>query len=73
MKGSWGVDVEDKLIDEYIVENENIDIKVQIYEIEESKSKRCAAQYTYNGVDYFLVGEMKPDEFEFLIKNLNIF
>lgn len=67
---SWGVDVEDKLIDSYTKKIEECEVKVKVYEVLSSKESRCSASFQYNGLEYFLVGTMSVDEFDIIINNL---
>lgn len=67
---SWGVDVEDKLIDSYTKKIEGCEVKVKVYEVLSSKESRCSASFQYNGLEYFLVGTMSVDEFDIIINNL---
>ena len=70
---SWGVDVEDERIDCYYVDSDNGKIKIIEYESLESKIKSYSAQYTYNKLEYFLIGVMEKQDFEVLVKNLRFF
>lgn len=72
-KSSWGLDVEDKITDEYYIEHEKCKIEVKEYEKPESKIKRYSAGYTYEGLEYYLIGVMEKLDFENLIKNLIFF
>ncbi|MEO2239142.1 DUF4367 domain-containing protein [Dorea sp. YH-dor226] len=67
---SWGVDVEDKLIDSYTKEVENCEIKIKVYEVLNSKKTRCSASFQYNGLEYFLIGTMSVEEFDAIVNNL---
>lgn len=67
---SWGVDVEDKLIDSYTKEIEDCEVKIKVYEVLNSKKTRCSASFQYNGLEYFLIGTMSVEEFNAIINNL---
>ena len=67
---SWGVDAEDVVIDSYNKKRSGQEIKIQEYQIEGTEQKRYSASYTFNGVEYFLVGTMSKADFELIIENL---
>ena len=70
---SWGVDTENKITDSYYMELEKAKIEIKEYEKPSSKTKCYSAKYSYCGLDYFLNGSIKKEEFEVLIKNLRFF
>ena len=70
---SWGVDTENKITDSYYMELEKAKIEIKEYEKPSSKTKCYSAKYSYCGLDYFLNGSIKNEEFEVLIKNLRFF
>lgn len=61
---SWGVDAEDVVIDSYNKKRSGQEIKIQEYQIEGTEQKRYSASYTFNGVEYFLIGTMSKADFE---------
>ena len=67
---SWGVDVEDKVVDNYTETVQGCLIEIKIYEVQKTKVEKCSASFQYNGLEYFLVGTMDSSEFEIIIKNL---
>ncbi len=67
---SWGVDAEDVVIDSYNKKRSGQEIKIQEYQIEGTEQKRYSASYTFNGVEYFLIGTMSKADFELIIENL---
>ena len=67
---SYGIDVEDEIIDHYIVETKACSIEVKEYSTLDNGENRYSAQYTYRGLEYFLVGTMKKEQFEEIINNL---
>ncbi len=69
-ESSWGIDVEDKATKEYQVETKEGAIQVKEYELPESKKHRYSARFKYNGVEYFMVGTMKQEEFDEILTNL---
>ena len=70
---SWGVDTENKITDSYYMELEKAKIEIKEYEKPSSKTKCYSAKYSYCGLNYFLNGPIKKEEFEVLIKNLRFF
>lgn len=67
---SWGVDIEDKIINQYQIEKKDCVINVKTYAISESKTQRCSASFRYKGIEYFLLGTLKQDEFQNILGNL---
>lgn len=67
---SWGVDVEDKVVDTYVEDLQGCEIEIKVYEVQRTKERRCSASFQYNGLEYFLIGTMDSSEFEIIIKNL---
>ncbi len=66
---SWGIDIEENIVDEYNIEIAECSIKIKEYQMN-SDSKRCSAKFKYKGLEYFLVGDMGRDDFEKIIKDL---
>ena len=67
---SWGIDIEDGKTKEYVIELNKCQIKIKEYETAESSTKRYSASFRYCGLEYFLIGTMNKEEFEFIINNL---
>ena len=68
---SWGIDIEDKVIDSYIeYMNKDCKIEVKEYNVEENRGKRFSAQFSFQGLEYFLVGTMAEENFKNILKNL---
>lgn len=67
---SWGVDVEDEVIDSYNLDVLGRVIEIKHYQIESTKEDRLSARFEERGLEYFLVGTMKKNEFELIVKNL---
>ena len=67
---SWGIDVEDKTTDSYHKEKKGVKIEVKEYQTEDGEQK-YSASYVYRGMEYFLIGTMKQEEFELIIDNLH--
>lgn len=68
---SWGVDAEDYVTDSYNEERSGQMIKIQEYQIADTELKRYSASYTFNGVEYFLIGTISKADFELIIENLH--
>lgn len=67
---SWGIDIEDEMIDHSskIVKGCNIEIKE--YEITDTKEKKLLAFFRYNGLEYCLIGAIDNEEFYNILNNL---
>ena len=71
MDASWGIDVEDKIVDTYYKEKRGTSVEIKEYQVENSNAKRYSASYVYKGMEYFLIGTMEQEEFELIIDNLH--
>ena len=69
-KSSWGVDVEDKVVNSYIKDIDGCEIKVKEYEVQNAEITRFSASFQYKRLEYFLIGTMNAGEFEIILKNL---
>ena len=67
---AWGMDMEDEVVDKYIIKKENVVITVKEYKTPESSTLRYSAKYKFNGLEYFLFGSMEKAEFENIVKSL---
>lgn len=67
---SWGVDVEDEIvnIEERVLNGCSIEIKE--YKTPKTNTKRYSASFKYNGLEYFLIGTMPGDDFNNIVNNL---
>lgn len=70
-KSSWGVDVEDETLKSEKRNISGCQIEVKEYKVAKDESERFSAQFIYEGLEYFLVGNMKEEEFEKIINNLH--
>ena len=68
---SWGIDVEDTIVDQYIMEGRGCSIEIKEYETPKSKSKRFSASFKYSGIEYFMIATVDKDTFEQIIQNLH--
>lgn len=67
---SWGIDVEDKVINTYEKDINGCNMEIKNYEVQENKERRYSAKFEYQGLEYFLIGTMSADEFEIILENL---
>ena len=70
---SWGIDIEDEKFDEYMIEKNNCKIRVKEYQTEETLTKRYSDEFKCQGLEYFLIGTMRKEEFEKIINSLVFF
>lgn len=68
---SWGMDVEDKNVNEYEIENKYCVIKVKEHLVSNKEHNKYTASFKYKGLEYFLVGTMEKTDFETIINNLH--
>ncbi len=72
-KSSFGHGVEDKIIDEEEIEVGGNKIELIVYRRKESGETRCSAHFTYRGLEYFMTGDAKKEDFVAILKNLYFF
>lgn len=72
-ESSNGVEIQDQLVKEYIIELPETDIKISEYRIQDTGELEYIAQFMYKNSKYFLTGIMEQKEFEKIVKNLNFF
>lgn len=70
-KSSWGIDIEDEIVDQYTKQVKGCNIQVKEYVVSETKEARISAQFSYMGLDYFVIGAMTQQEFDEIINNLH--
>lgn len=67
---SYGIDVEDEIIDRYTISTKECKIEVKEYSVPQGEKNRYSAQYVYRGLEYFLIGNIEKKYFETIINNL---
>lgn len=72
-ESSSGVEIQDKFLQEYILELPKADVVITEYQIQETGESEYAAQFTYENAEYFLTGIVNREKFEKIVKNLNFF
>lgn len=68
--GSWGIDFEDPIDQEYSKEIQGCKIKITKYKPNQKGLPRWDARFEYNNIEYLLTGTMKQQEFEKILNNL---
>ena len=64
------LDVEDEKVQNYVINNERCKITVKGYKIQKNSKVRYVVGFGYNSIEYKLIGIMKQQEIEKIIKNL---
>lgn len=67
---SWGMDVDDIVVNEYQIEREGCVIKIKEYDVSSTNLRRYSASFKYNGLEYFLMGTIDKKQFEKIIENI---
>lgn len=67
---SWGLDVEDELVEEYEYPLEKTTASVEAYKISDTLVNYLA-QFDYQDVHYTLIGVMEKEELESILENLH--
>lgn len=70
---SFGIDVEDEVTDQYVMDIKEHKIDIKEYQTPETKINRYSARFSHKGLEYFLMGTMEKQEFEEIIKSLYFF
>ncbi len=73
VNSSTGMEISDKLLEEYSIELPETKIIVREYNVLETGEKEYIARFTYKNSEYFLSGIINKAEFEKIIKNLHFF
>lgn len=73
IESSIGMDIQDKLIQQYKLPLLETDVLISEYEIQKSEQLEYTAKFEYNNMKYFIQGIMNQDDFENIIKNLIFF
>ena len=67
---SLGFDADDKVIDNEEIDVDGNIIELTTYQLKETKEIKYSAHFTYQKLEYFLLGDIKKKDFEFILKNL---
>lgn len=73
VESSTGMDLEDKLLQEYEIVLPKTIVRVSEYRIQETGELEYVAQFSYKNCKYFLTSIVEKGEFEKIIKNLHFF
>lgn len=67
---SLGVDVEDEIVDQYKTQIGPCEIEIKEYKVNATDQYRYSAQFSYQGLEYFLIGTMSEDELHNILNNM---
>ena len=70
---SWGVDVEDEVVDIQEREVKGCSVEIKEYRTPETNKERFSARFKYKGLEYFLIGTMQKSEFNIIMNGLTFF
>ncbi len=70
---SWGEKEEDLKIDEYAISVNEIEIRIEEFEVPKISENRLVANFEYQGVHYQLAGAMNKTIFQEILENLYFF
>lgn len=72
-KTSWGVDVEDEIISQTIKKIKGCEIQMKKYSVSKNgvSIQRISAQFSYMGIEYFMIGTLSESDFELILNNLH--
>lgn len=66
-----GADLEDNITNKYDYKEGKLNAEVTEYELPESNKKEYSAKFEYKGVYYHIIGTIKKENFEEILKNLH--
>lgn len=69
-ESSLGVDADDVIVGNDTRRNSQCEIKITQYFVEETDEEKYSAKFEYNGLEYFLVGQITKEEFDVIIDGL---
>ena len=72
-ESSYGIDVEDKIINTYTKKREECIINIKEYSVQNGKTSKFSAQFDYKELEYFMVGSISDEDFEILINGLHFY
>lgn len=67
---SLGKTEEDKKVNEETVMADDIEVKIEEYQIEDNKDNRLEASFEYQGIQYQITAVMEKEELEAIVENL---
>lgn len=70
---SLGIDLEDEVTGKYKIEDGECDILITEYEVDNRQEKKYTAEFTYNTLEYFVVGQVEKEEFEKVLSGFYFF
>lgn len=70
-KNSFGIDVEDEVVEKFSMEVQGRNIEVKQYQVENADENRFLASFIEKKLKYYLIGTMKQEEFELILNNLH--
>lgn len=70
-KESFGFEIEDKVIDKYLMEVYGKEVVIKQYQVDGGEKERFSASFKETGLKYFLTGTMAKSEFELIVNNLH--
>lgn len=73
IKESFDFDIEDKVIDKYLLEVLDRKIEIKQYQVKNWEKSRFSASFEEMNLKYYLAGTMDKEDFELIVKNLNFF
>lgn len=70
MDSSFGMNIDDKKLNEYEKNIENRTFTIKEYTVREKKKHRYTVAFKEKGVEYYIVASMEADDFEKILNNL---
>ena len=67
---SWGIDINDEVIEKYEIKGNECLFRIKEYETTKTNRKRYSINFQYKGLEYFLLGTMEKEEMDVILNNL---
>lgn len=68
---TWGADIEDSLLEQYVYPLDETEVQVQGYKVQETGEQVYTANFEYQDIHYQLTGVLEKKELEEILKNLH--
>lgn len=70
---SFGFDAEDEIIERENIKLGDKSTEILVYKRKESGEIKCSTHFTYQKLEYFMMGNISKEDFEIILKNLYFF
>ena len=72
-EASMGIDIEDNIVVSKNMKKDGCVLQIKEYKVQNKEGYKFSAQFSYEGVDYFMIGSINRDDFNEIINNLHFY